>query len=81
MSRYESNDPMINPNHYKKGDLEVIDIIKACTANLTGIEATDTGNVLRYICRWKEKNGLQDLEKAAWYLQHLINEVKMKGEN
>ena len=78
MGNYESDDPMINPNHYKRGGLEVIDVIKAFTSNLQGIEATDTGNVLKYVCRWKEKNGIEDLEKALWYLNHLINEVSSK---
>lgn len=75
---YESKDVMVShPNHYmSKNGLEVIDVIEAFTSGLTGIEATDTGNVIKYICRWKNKNGLQDLEKAMWYLQHLINHVK-----
>lgn len=44
------------------------------------IEATDTGNVLKYMCRWKNKNGVQDLEKARWYLEHLIDHVKLLEE-
>lgn len=74
---------MVNhPAHYKsKTGLEVIDVIEAFTADLKGIEATDTGNVIKYICRWPHKNGLQDLEKAQWYLNHLIEHVKnSKGE-
>lgn len=72
-------DMINNPPHYQSSTgLEVIDVIKAFTENLTGIEATDTGNILRYICRWKDKNGLQDLEKCRWYINHLIEEVKSK---
>ena len=69
---------MVNhPPHYRsqKG-IEVIDVIEAFTEELIGIEATDTGNVIKYICRWSQKNGLQDLEKAKWYLEHLIDHVK-----
>jgi hypothetical protein len=75
---YESEDKMVShPSHYQsEAGLEVIDVIKAFTANLKGIEATDTGNIIKYICRWNEKNGIQDLEKAQWYLTHLIEEVK-----
>lgn len=75
---YESKDAMVShPSHYQsKAGLEVIDVIEAFTSDLTGIEATDTGNILKYMCRWKKKNGLQDLEKAKWYLQHLIDHVK-----
>ena len=58
-------DTMVNhPNHYQsETGLEVIDVIEAFTFDLKGIEATDTGNVLKYMCRWKAKNGLQDLKK------------------
>ena len=75
---YESNDRMVShPEHYKsETGLEVIDVIEAFTFDLKGVEATDTGNVLKYICRWKKKNGLQDLKKAMWYLQHLIDHVE-----
>jgi hypothetical protein len=71
---YESNDKMVShPDHYQsKNGLEVIDIIEAFTADLKGIEATDTGNIIKYILRWPKKNGLQDLQKAMWYLTHLI---------
>ena len=81
---YESTDIMVShPNHYmSETGLEVIDVIEAFTFDLKGIEATDTGNILKYICRWSKKNGLQDLEKAEWYLNHLINHVrKMAEEN
>ena len=62
------------PSHYQsENGLEVIDVIEAFTSDLNGIEAVDTGNVIKYICRWKKKNGVQDLKKAMWYLQHLID--------
>lgn len=79
---YESNDRMVShPDHYQsKTGLEVIDVIEAFTHDLMGIEATDTGNVIKYICRWKQKNGIQDLKKAAWYLQHLIEHLENKTE-
>lgn len=73
-----ANKDMVNhPSHYQSEyGLEVIDVIKAFTSNLTGVEATDTGNVLKYMCRWKNKNGVEDLKKAKWYLEHLINNVE-----
>lgn len=69
---------MVNhPKHYKaKNGMEVIDVIEAFTANLEGYEATHTGNVIKYICRWKEKNGLEDLKKAQWYLDRLIKNIE-----
>lgn len=68
-----------HPPHYKtESGIETIDVIEAFTKGLEGIEATDTGNIIKYICRWKKKNGLQDLKKAQWYLTHLIIKVEEK---
>lgn len=75
---FNEKDP-INPSHYKK-DVEAIDIIKMYTEDLKGIEATDTGNIIKYILRWPNKNGLEDLKKAQWYLEHLIKELE-KGDD
>lgn len=77
---YESTDKMVShPDHYQsESGLEVIDVIDAFTDGLVGIEATDTGNILKYACRWKKKNGIQDLEKIIWYTQHLIDHLKRK---
>ena len=79
----QSNDILVNqPTHYQSNSgIEVIDVIEAFTEDLCGIEATDTGNIIKYICRWKRKNGLQDLEKAQWYLTHLIEHVKEKNKD
>lgn len=75
------NDPVNHPKHYAgaKG-MEVIDVIENFTSDLNGIEATDTGNIIKYILRWKHKNGVEDLEKAQWYLNHLINKVKENND-
>ena len=78
--QYECDDKMVShPSHYQstKG-LEVIDVIDAFTENLTVIEATDTGNIIKYACRWKDKNGVQDLKKILWYTTHLINHLEEK---
>lgn len=73
----KSSDPVNHPSHYAtKSGLEAIEVIEAFTEDLQGIEAVDTANVLKYICRWKKKNGLQDLEKASWYLNNLIEHEK-----
>ena len=79
---YESIDKMVShPSHYQsKSGLEVIDVIAAFTEGLEGIEAVDTGNAIKYICRWKDKNGIQDLEKAMWYIQHLIDHLIKEDE-
>lgn len=78
-----AKEDMVNhPPHYiSKTGLEVIDVIEAFTSDLKGSEATNTGNILKYICRWKHKNGLQDLEKAEWHLKRLIDIVKNEKES
>lgn len=75
---YESDDKLVShPDHYQsKFGLSAIDVIEAFTEDLTGIEATDTGNILKYACRWKKKNGVQDLKKIMWYTQHLIDHLE-----
>lgn len=65
----------INPSHYQKGKVECIDAIESATAGLEGIEAFCTGNAIKYLYRWKEKGGVEDLAKAKWYLEKLIQEV------
>lgn len=66
---------MVNhPPHYNQGGIECIDAIKVATQGLTGIEAVCTGNAMKYLWRWKQKNGKEDLKKAVWYIQHLLKE-------
>ena len=74
----ETEPDMVNhPSHYiSENGIEVIDVIEAFTKNLTGIEATDTGNIIKYACRWKDKNGVEDLKKLRWYTDHLINHIE-----
>lgn len=73
---------MVNhPNHYISNGLEVIDVIEAFTVGLSGIEATDTGNIIKYACRWKEKNGVEDLKKLVWYANHLINHLEKENND
>ena len=78
-----ANEDVVNhPKHYKAvNGLEAIDVIEAFTAKLKGIQATDTGNILKYMLRWHEKNGIEDLKKAQWYLNHLISKVEKENEN
>lgn len=79
---YNSKDTMVShPSHYQTDNFEVIDIIEEFTKNLSGIEATDTGNVIKYILRWDKKGQpIRDLEKAQWYLTHLIEHMQLKQQ-
>lgn len=72
---------MVNhPEHYQSGKIETIDVIEEFTKDLKGIEASNTANIIKYACRWKRKNGVEDLRKLVWYANHLINHIETKGE-
>ena len=64
-----------NPKHYRNGDVECIDALKAATVGKTGIEAVCVANVIKYLWRYEEKNGVEDVEKALWYLNRLHDEL------
>ena len=68
-----------NPQHYKNGEVECIDALKAATVNKTGIEAVCTANVIKYLWRYEAKGGLEDIRKARWYIDRLIQEKEAKG--
>lgn len=62
-----------HPSHYTYGKgLEVIDVIDAFECGF------EQGNIIKYVLRYKHKNGIEDLEKAKWYLNHLIEKEKNK---
>lgn len=61
-----------HPNHYNQNGMEVWDVIKAFTSNLSGAEAFYAGNAIKYILRWDKKNGIEDLEKAKVYIDKII---------
>jgi hypothetical protein len=65
-------DPVQNPIHYTDSKIECIDAIAEATIDLHGLVAVCTANAMKYVWRWKKKNGLEDLRKAKWYLEKLI---------
>lgn len=64
-------DNVNHPSHYADKKIEVIDYI---LDTLTPVGCTDycLGNVMKYISRWRYKNGIEDLQKAEVYLQWAI---------
>lgn len=70
-----AHDMVNHPKHYTQGGIECIDAIKAATVGKTGIEAVCVANVVKYLWRYEEKNGLEDVKKARWYLERLISEL------
>ena len=62
----EKEDMINHPKHYVRGDIEPIDFINA--NNLDYLE----GNIIKYVSRYKFKNGLEDLLKAQFYVNMLV---------
>ena len=79
MPESSKHDNVNCPKHYCKGGVESIDFVKAAVSNLSGFEAVCVANIIKYMWRYKEKNGLEDVMKAAKYLEWLQEEVKNNG--
>ena len=65
---------IISPDYYKRGNIEVTDFI--LDQSMSFLE----GNIVKYLVRHKEKSGIDDLRKARWYLNKLIEEQLKHGE-
>lgn len=75
------SDIVNHPKHYTQGKIECIDAIEAAVSELSGLDAVCTANVIKYVWRWKHKNGSQDLRKAQWYLNKLIDLQEAQNGN
>ena len=64
----------INPSHYKGEGIECIDYIKQTMSKEAFLGYLE-GNVVKYRHRYRNKNGIEDLRKARWYLDRLIEEM------
>jgi hypothetical protein len=73
-----AEDLVNHPPHYNKGKIECIDAIESAVSDLHGIEAVCTANAIKYLYRWKAKDGVESLKKARWYLDRLINTLEDK---
>ncbi len=63
----------INPKHYKRGAIECIDAIQASLSE-EQFKGYLKASAIKYLWRYEQKNGLEDLQKADWFLQRLIKE-------
>ena len=66
----ESRDNVNNPPHYNQAGIECLDAIAAATGD--GYEYYLQGNIIKYLWRYRYKNGVEDLKKAQFYLDKLI---------
>ena len=67
-------DNINHPKHYTQGKFETIEIIEDITGD--SFEGYLLGNIIKYLARYKYKNGIEDLKKARWYLNKLIEELE-----
>ncbi len=63
-------DNINKPKHYTQGKIEPIDYINANNMSF------NEGNIIKYVTRYKYKNGLEDLKKAKYYLDNIIDNYK-----
>lgn len=68
----------VGGDHYRSKGLQPWDVMKAWFSS-TEFQGFLIGNVLKYVCRFKDKNGVEDLRKARHYLDKLIEEVSNNG--
>jgi len=82
MFRKDTDDPVNHPKHYTNSPatcwkcgqgIECIDVTRHMNFNI--------GNAVKYLWRFQDKNGIQDLEKARWYLDDEIKQMKAKSES
>lgn len=75
----ERYDPVERPKHYAFGGIECIEAVEA-SMSPEAYRGFLKGNVQKYVWRYETKNGLQDLQKAKWYLDQLIFCLEMDAE-
>ena len=71
---YDSADNVNNPSHYNQAGIECIDAIKASLGD--NYQDYCKGNIMKYLWRYKYKNGIEDLKKAQWYLNSMIESIE-----
>ena len=69
-----ANDVQHGGDHYKTKAIQPWDFI--ISNNIGFLE----GNAIKYLCRWRDKGGIQDLEKARHYIDKLIEVERAKAE-
>lgn len=79
VSDFENHsDPVNHPSHYKTGKYECIDVMEEALGR-DAVKGFCLCNSFKYLYRAKKKNGLEDLKKARWYLDKLI-EMRTEDE-
>lgn len=71
-------DTVKNPQHYKQGKFETIELIQDITNGYQGFQAYCIGNAMKYIARapFKHESSEEDIKKAISYLQYFLNDLE-----
>ena len=70
-------DKVNSPPHYNNGGMECIDYIQQQLCE--HFSSYCQGNVIKYLHRWRYKNGVEDLKKAEWYLKAMIRDIENRS--
>lgn len=80
MEKIGPKDSVTEPPHYKNLAIDTLELMSVNFSDEAYMGFLE-GNVLKYVMRYKMKNGAQDLRKAQYYLELLINRQEMREEN
>lgn len=73
-------DPVNRPAHYTSGGIECIDAMQAAFGD-EAVKDFCLCNAFKYLWRHRQKNGVEDLKKARWYLNRLIREMEVEDDD
>lgn len=65
-------DNINHPSHYETGTIECIDVLVE-TQGIEAVQAFCSCNAIKYLYRWKRKNGIEDIRKAKWYIDKFLD--------
>lgn len=68
----------VKPNYYVKNGVSCYEVQKTIVSDLSGFDALAVGTIIKYLWRYKHKNGVEDLKKAYTYLGELIKSYDNK---
>ena len=71
----KNSEELDSPKRYNNGKVECIDAMESAGAGKPSDEAINISNVIKYLFRYPDKNGYEDLQKATWYLERLKRQV------
>ena len=78
-NKTSQQDP-INPSYYRNGKVSCIDAMESATVNKKGDEAVSVGLIIKYLWRYEEKGGMEDVKKCQWYINRLLKVLEEKDE-